>query len=94
MPSKDPISYHITGYHPTRRADDDDRTEPCQIVNIPLGAEALQIAVYGDGLVDGDAVSAAFEFLRAETPDWCAPDEWERHENAAYVTRNNKRKGR
>lgn len=79
--------YHIYGLHPLRDADEEDRALPCLLVNIPTGFEALQIAVYGDGLDDSDAIAAAFEFLKERKPDWCKPDEWEAHEEAAQVKR-------
>lgn len=90
----DPISYHITGNHPSRLADPEDRNEPSQIVNIPLGAEPLQIAVYGHGLNADDAISAAFDYLKAAAPEWCNAEDWERHEESAYVSNHAARKGR
>jgi hypothetical protein len=77
--------HHVYGLHPMREADAEDRTLPCRLVIIPIGFDGLRIAVYGEGIDDSDAIEAAFEFLKERKPDWCEPDEWEKHEEAAYV---------
>lgn len=79
----DPISYHITGYHNPREADAEDRKEPCTTVSIPCGAEALQIAVYGHGLSDDDAIEAAFEHLQTVSPEWTT--DWEAAKESAIA---------
>ena len=60
-----PVSYNITGTYPLRELDQEEleAEDPRWIVHFPCGFETLQIAVYGDGLGEGDAIEAASEFL-------------------------------
>lgn len=61
----DPVSYRITGNYPLRELapEELEAENPKWIVHFPRGHETLQIAVYGDGLNEGDAVESANEFL-------------------------------
>lgn len=80
-------SFHIRGCFPVREldavTDADERTEPCFAVQIPCGFETLDIAVYGTGLCESDAIDAAREFL--ERRNWFvgSPDN---NDNPAFDT--------
>lgn len=75
------ISHHITGNHPTRAADLDDRAAPGFVVAFQRGFEQLRIAVYGAGLTASDAEAAAVEWLEKHAP--AALTATEREERAA-----------
>jgi hypothetical protein len=63
-------SWHITGNHPTRECKPADLfDESCWLVSLPRGFEALQIAVWGDGLDASDACESASEWLLETHPN-------------------------
>ncbi len=85
-PRIDP-SFHITGNHPTREADAEDRQSPAWIVAFQRGFEQLQVAVYGDGLCEADAEEAAIEWLTKHAPQSLRSDEIGFPAPADYVFR-------
>lgn len=79
----DPVSYRITGNYPLRELDPEEieAEYPKWIVHFPRGHDTLQVAVYGDGLSEGDAVESANEFL-SKTKVASAKDEGDAVESA------------
>lgn len=83
----DPVSYHITGDHPTREVPPGDRELHQRIfqVGFQRGFEPLLVNVYSDTATEQDAEEAAVEFL-GKVPGVLTPEEVE-NQAASFVKR-------
>ncbi len=67
----DPVSFHITGDHPTREIPIEDAAEHGRAFQVAFdrGFEPLLVNVYSDTCEEQDAEDAAFEFLAKHHPE-------------------------